>query len=135
MVPPAAHQAGSVADVLCPAGWESEIAHTCSVLSEAAPPPPQHISSILSQGQLSVCELGDLLPHLLIHHPLGLQAELREWVWGTERLTDRGPPDGGMLKGWKMTTAHQNTVQPDKPQSTEMSIKGPWNPPPCGDRH
>lgn len=50
-----------MADVLCPAGWESEIAHTCSALGEQLP----RLSAFHlhpSQGQLSACKLGDLLP-------------------------------------------------------------------------
>lgn len=54
------------------AGWESEIAHTCSALGEAAP--PHHLSAFYlhpSQGQLSACELGDLLPPFINTRPTG----------------------------------------------------------------
>lgn len=65
LVPPAAHQAAKAltADALGLTEWESEIAHTCSVLGEAALPSSVHfICACPSQGRLSTWELGDLLP-------------------------------------------------------------------------
>ena len=70
---------------------------------------------------------------LLIHRPLGLQAELGELCRGQGGWQTGVPQTGEVLRGWKMISAPRNTIQPDKPQSTKMRVKIPRNPHPCGD--
>lgn len=104
-------------------GWESEIAHTCSALGEAAPPSPASVpSSAPSQGQLSACRLGDLPPPFINIPPTGAAGRTGR-VCGCWEGTDRGPPGREMLKGcWKRIPTRQSTVQPDKPHGAKMSV-------------
>lgn len=70
------------ADVPCPAGWESEIAHTCSALGEAAPPVSAHFSCTQVKDSSVLASWVTFSLRLLITAHLGLQAELGECVQG-----------------------------------------------------
>lgn len=59
------------ADALCPAGWESEIAHTCSALGEAAPPISAHFICTRVKDSSVLASWVTFSLRLLIHHPLG----------------------------------------------------------------
>lgn len=102
-VPPAARQAccGSPRQMRCSrlAGWESEIAHTCSALGEVTPPSSVHFICIPVKDSSVLASWVTFSLRLLIHLPLGLQAELGECMWGVGRVTDRDPPCGGDSEG------------------------------------
>lgn len=63
-------------------GWESEIAHTCSALGEAAPPASAHFICTGVKDSSVPSSWVTFSLRLLIYRPLGLQAELGECVRG-----------------------------------------------------
>lgn len=81
------------------AGWESEIAHTCSALGEVTPPSSVHFICIRVKDSSVLASWVTFSLRLLIHLPLGLQAELGECMWGVGRVADRDPSGGGDSEG------------------------------------